>query len=180
MSIRHQDDGSGGQAGQIAGADHRSPIDSIFEVEKPAGRDLTTGRFVKGWRGRPKGSLNKLTLLRRALACDPPQLLRQYLESGLASGDAIAMRIAVTRLLPARAGVPVELDLPSIRTAADIIAANSKVIAMVTEARLTPSEGFKVFAMLEKQRRALRAECVPSQPPARPIPRTSRATSSRG
>jgi hypothetical protein len=136
--------------------DHKPPIESISGSEKPAGRDPVTGRFARGWTGRPPGALNKRTVLRRALACDARHLLGESALSVLT--DPVALRVALTRLLPPRTDSPVTLDLPALRTTANVTAASAKVIALVCSGELTPLEGTKVFALLEKHRRALRRE----------------------
>ncbi|MBM3507834.1 MAG: hypothetical protein FJX64_09000 [Alphaproteobacteria bacterium] len=145
-----------GQEVPNAAPDRTASADTVFARKKPSGRDAATGRFTEGNSGRPRGALNKRTILRRALACDPPQLLQEYVRSGFAGGDPVAMRVAVARLLPMRTDAPVAFDLPALRTSADLAAASGTVIALVADGHLTPLEGTKVVAMLEKHRRALR------------------------
>lgn len=146
-----------------------APVSAVICSENSIGRDVATGRFTAGNRGRPKGSRNKATLLRDALAGDSERLLHQLVASGT-SGDSLALRIAVTRLLPARRDLPVAVELPGIVTVADIATAGARTIAAVGAGELMPTEGLKLVTMLDKMRRALSSAARV----------TSRATSSRG
>ena len=124
------------------------------DSEAAKGRDPQTGRFAKGWTGRPKGARNKSTLLLRALESESEHLFHHLIAAGI-SGDSLALRVAVTRLLPARRDLPVDVDLPVLTTTDEVIAAIAHVIALVGDGILTPTEGIKVTTMLQALRRAL-------------------------
>src|SRR5437867_2181934 len=90
-----------------AEADHISPIFMDAEPAAdaagqpapppaPIARDPETGQFAAGWTGRPKGALNKSTLLaRELLEGEAEHLVRHLIALGL-SGDSLALRVAVT------------------------------------------------------------------------------------
>ena len=158
-------------------ADHSSPISTIFRREKPEGREAKTGRFAKGWSGRPKGSRNKATQLLRALESESEHLFHHLMAAGI-SGDSLALRVAVTRLLPARRDLPVDVGLPVLTSTDEVIAAMSHVVTLVGDGTLTPTEGVKLTNMLHTLRRALHLRETTPAPDAA-VPVTSRATSSR-
>src|SRR5438876_98002 len=82
-------------------ADAGAPVEPPT-VPVPTARDPETGRFAPGWTGRPKGALNKSTqLARELLEGEAEHLVRHLIALGL-SGDSLALRVAVTRLLPVR------------------------------------------------------------------------------
>ena len=135
--------------------DHRSPILLDAEPAPPVGRDPETGRFTEGWSGRPKGSLNKATLIARNLLDEQAETFARSLVALALAGDLPALRICSTRLLPARRDLPVDIELPAIVTAQDAVRAAGTVTAMVSEGRLTPSEAQKIASVIETQRRAI-------------------------
>ena len=155
-------DPSGGTA-----TDHKSPIfldpeaalgapadDTKSSVARP-GRDPATGRFAAGWTGRPKGALNKSPLFARALLEEESeQLVRQLIERAL-TGDAMALRVATTRLLPARRDLAIEVEMPPLVTAHDAVRAGARVMELVTSGTITPSEGIKLAQLIETQRRTI-------------------------
>ncbi len=146
---------------------HKSPIsmdpeaqsegavdDTNGRADRP-GRDPATGRFAPGWTGRPKGALNKSTLFARALLEEESeQLVRQLIERAL-TGDTMALRVATTRLLPARRDLAIEVDMPPLVTAHDAVQAGARVMELVTSGTITPSEGIKLAQLIETQRRTI-------------------------
>ena len=113
------------------------------------------GRFQPGNPGRPRGALNRATLLAQSmLDADTHQIMYALIESGL-QGDAASLRLCASRLLPARRDTPVEFDLPVVETAADAVAALGTVALEVAAGTLTPSEGYKIAAILDRQRAAI-------------------------
>ncbi|MSP20019.1 MAG: hypothetical protein EXQ93_00490 [Alphaproteobacteria bacterium] len=135
---------------QMAG-DHKSSID----LAPAEGREVATGRFAKGWSGRPKGALGKATLVsRQLLEAGAEELMRDIIRRAL-DGDADAQRLCVSRLLPPRRDVPVDVELPAIVTAKNAADAMGKVTALVGSGELTPSEGHKIVVMIEIQRCAI-------------------------
>jgi len=70
-------------------------------------------------------------------------------------GDMTAARIVLDRLVPLRKGRPVEIELPPVKTAADVLAGLEAVLDHVAAGALTPEEGATVASILEQKRRAL-------------------------
>jgi hypothetical protein len=59
------------------------------------------------------------------------------------------------RIWPVRKGRPVSLNLPSIATSANVVAALGLVAEAVGAGELTPEEGASVAAVLEIKRKAI-------------------------
>jgi len=102
------------------------------------------GTFAKGNSinpaGRPKGSLNKSTMAALAIMeADAETISRKAVELAL-GGDLTAIRIVLDRLVAPRRDRPVEIALPKIVAASDLVAAASAIVEAITEGAVTPSE----------------------------------------
>jgi hypothetical protein len=102
-------------------------LESDMNTEEP-----TTGasarneqhRFQKGTsgnpKGRPKGSLNKATVLaEQLLDGEAEEITRKCVELAK-NGDRTALRLVMERLLPRRKGRPIHLELPKIESMKDL------------------------------------------------------------
>ena len=108
-----------------------------------------------GGPGRPQGSRNAASLLLDKLAeGDGEATLRQVIEAAKA-GDMRAAEMILARIWPVKKGRPVSLQLPSIRTAEDVVAAVGCVADAVGTGEITPEEGQAVSAILEAKRKAI-------------------------
>ncbi len=98
-------------------------------------------------------------------------MLRRVVEDAKA-GDLRAAELLLRRLWPERKGRPVEVALPPVVVAADLVPALAAVVAAMGRGELTPEEAQAVCAVLESQRRAVETaelearvaaleECVP-------------------
>ena len=117
------------------------------------------GTFRKGQSGNPEGrtagSRNKATVLLDKLAeADGEEILRATLNDAKA-GDVNARKLVLDRIWPVRKGRPVSLNLPSIATGADVVAALGLVAEAVGAGELTPEEGASVASVLEIKRKAI-------------------------
>jgi hypothetical protein len=117
------------------------------------GRDR--GRFAKGEGGRPKGSRNKRTLLAEQLMGDDLQGVVEAVIAAAKSGDMVAARIVLDRLVPARKGRPVSFPLPADVDAAGLAEVFSAVLRAVADGDLTPEEASAVGSLLEARRKAI-------------------------
>ena len=105
--------------------------------------------------GRPKGSRNKTTLAAQALLDGEAEALtRKAIELAM-SGDAVALRLCLERILPRREDRLVELFLAKPETTAEVASGLATVIDAVGAGMLTPSEGEKIARILETQGRLL-------------------------
>jgi hypothetical protein len=108
-----------------------------------------------GGPGRPQGSRNAASLLLDKLAeGDGEATLKQVIEAAKA-GDMRAAEIILARIWPVKKGRPVSLQLPSIKTAQDVVAAVGVVADAVGAGEITPDEGQAVSAILEAKRKAI-------------------------
>ena len=116
----------------------------------------TRGRpFQEGNPGRPKGARHRSTILaEKLMAEDAEGVVRAVLDAARA-GDMQAAKIVLDRLVPMRKGRPVEIELPPVKTAADVLAAMAAVLDHVAEGEITPDEGATLAGILEAKRRAL-------------------------
>ncbi|WP_235031469.1 DUF5681 domain-containing protein [Geminicoccus flavidas] len=111
------------------------------------------GRFQKGRSGNPagkrRGSRNRATVLLDKIATEQAEaILRAAIDAAL-SGDSRAQKALLDRIWPIKRSRPIEIDLPSIRTAADATNGIETVIAYVADGRLTVDEGAALAALLE-------------------------------
>ena len=125
---------------------------SLQKTAKTASRGR--GRpFQKGWSGnpsgRPRGSINRATRAAEILLDgEAAALTRKAVEMALA-GDAAALRLCLDRTVAPRRERSVELDLPPIRSAADILGVIKVITGAVGRGAITPGEGFAISQMIE-------------------------------
>jgi hypothetical protein len=128
--------------------------------ETGAARD-SRGRFRKGRSGnpagRPQGSVNSATRAAMLLLDGEAEALtRKAVELAL-SGDPLALKLCLERILGARRGRPVALALPAIAAPVDLTAAMAAVAAAAAEGAITPDEAFTLAQMVESFTRTLDA-----------------------
>jgi len=117
--------------------------------------------FVKGQSGnpagRPRGSTNRSSRAAQLLLDDEaPALSRKAVELALA-GDPRALRLCLDRTVAPRRDRSVEISLPPIDSAADILGAIKAVADAVGRGGITPAEGFALSQMIESFLRAIDA-----------------------
>ena len=130
------------------------------EAQSTPGRGRT-GRFLPkssgNPAGRPKGSQNKTTLAAQALLeGEAESLTRKAIELAM-SGDPVALRLCLERILPRREGRLVELPLPKVKTATEIASGLATVIHAVGAGMLTPGEAEIISRILETHGRLTEA-----------------------
>ena len=107
--------------------------------------------------GRPRGSSNRATRAAEVLLDDEATALtRKAVELPLA-GDQAALRLCLDRTVAPRRERAVELALPPIHSADDILAAIKVVSGAVGRGAITPGEGFTLSQMIETFLRAIDA-----------------------
>jgi hypothetical protein len=112
-------------------------------------------RFKPGNPGKPKGARGRATMAAEALLDGEAEgLTRKAIELAL-SGDTIALRLCLERLVPPRKDRPLLFDLPPVAGAADHPAALAAVLAAVAAGDLTPAEATAFAAVMEHHRRAI-------------------------
>jgi len=71
------------------------------------------------------------------------------------AGDVVALRLCLERIIPARRGRAVALDLPHAETAAEVLAAMRVVVTAMSTGAITPDEAATVAGILDAQRKAI-------------------------
>jgi hypothetical protein len=119
------------------------------------------GRFIPGHSGNPAGkkagTRNRATVLREALADGEDTAAARIVIDKALSGDAVAARFIVGRLMPRPRGREIALDLPDGGTAADVLACSNATIAAMAAGEITPDEALTVTRVLDGRLRALKA-----------------------
>jgi hypothetical protein len=113
------------------------------------------GRFGPGNNGKPIGARHKATLAAEALLDGEAETLTRKCVEMAKGGDITAMRLCLERILPARKGRPIRIDIPAVSSASDIVEASSAVFAAVAAGDLTPTGGTDLGGLVELQRRAI-------------------------
>jgi Family of unknown function (DUF5681) len=113
------------------------------QIENAAPKQRRYG-FQPGQSGNPagkaKGTRHRATMLAEALFDGQAEaLVRKAIEMALA-GDPTAMRLALERLCPPRRERPVNLAMPSIKAAGDLIVAASVLTEATAAGDITPGE----------------------------------------
>ena len=107
--------------------------------------------------GRPAGSRNRLTReCADLLAADAGAIMAKLVRMAK-KGDPVGIRLAVERLLPARASRDrfVTFTLPELRVATDLVDAAAAVIQHAAAGEISMSEAREFMGLIEGQRKAI-------------------------
>jgi ubiquinone biosynthesis protein UbiJ len=124
---------------------------------EPTGR-AQNGRFQPGNPGRPKGTRHAALVTLDAIGIEGAEKVMRKVQEMAEAGDMRAAELLLRRLWPERKGRPVEMELPALKTAADLPKALAVVAAEMAAGNLSPEEAGAVVAVVEAQRRALETE----------------------
>src|SRR5216683_6912388 len=107
------------------------------------------GRFQPGQSGNPAGkkpgTRNRATVLREALdEGEDIAAARIVIDKALA-GDAVAARFVVDRLMPRPRGREIEIDLPDVASAGDLVKAYDATVQAMADGEITPDEALTVM-----------------------------------
>lgn len=98
------------------------------------------GRFQTGNSGRRRGSRNRSTLAAEELLDgEALALTRRVVELGL-SGDTVALRLCLDRLIPPRRELPVRFELRKIEKIEDVTNALAELALQMADGSLAPKE----------------------------------------
>lgn len=116
-------------------------------------------RFQKGKSGnplgRPQGSRNKASLMAEQLFAEDIQGVCKSVIAKAKSGDMQAAKIILDRLLPPRKDNPVNVELPEIKTANDILKAVGSITQAIARGEISPSEGEALARILDINAKAI-------------------------
>jgi hypothetical protein len=122
-------------------------------ADKRRGRPFEPGH--PGGPGRPVGSRNRASLAADALLDgEAEELTRKCIELAK-TGDTTALRLCMERIAPVRKGRPVNVNLPPIATAEDVLGAIGATIEAMSQGDLTPDEASVIAGVLEIKRKAI-------------------------
>jgi hypothetical protein len=116
-------------------------------IKKPRGRPFERGNAIG--KGRPKGSLNKMTFLVRELLSKDAEAVTRKIVALAKKGDPVALRLVMERLCPARPGAPVEFSLPTVRSVDDMAPAYDALLQAIANGQVTPAEANQVTSVLQ-------------------------------
>jgi hypothetical protein len=108
--------------------------------------------------GKPKGTRNRTTVLAEKLMQDDGADIVQVVLAAAKGGDMTAARLILDRISPVRRGRPVYLELPSVKTAADVSAAIATLTMAMASGDVTPDEAATAASVFEVRRNALETE----------------------
>ena len=74
---------------------------------------------------------------------------------GIGTGDTVALRLCLERILPPRRERPVRFRLPALQSPADAISAMAAITAAVADAGLTPGEAAELSKLIDAYVRAV-------------------------
>ena len=105
--------------------------------------------------GKPRGTRHKATMLAEALMDGAVEDVVNAVLNAAREGDMTAARLILDRIAPLRKGRPVPLPLPTVETAADVMAALGVTVAAMADGEISPDEAAVVAGVLEIKRRAI-------------------------
>ncbi len=121
----------------------------------------TRTSFQKGQSGNPAGrapgSKNRVTVALDALLDGEAQEITRKAIELAKSGDTVALRMCLDRLMPVRKDRPIRFELPSIDKAGDLTKATGALLAAVAAGDLTPSEAAELGKLVDAHVRAVEA-----------------------
>ena len=115
------------------------------------------GTFANGNSGRPRGTRNKATQAVLGLLENATGQLTQTAINRALEGDTAALRLCLERICPVRKDIPVEFDLPPMRTASDAAKAAAAILDAVSSGAITPIESTSIMSLVDSYRRTLEA-----------------------
>ena len=109
-------------------------------------------------KGKPKGAKNHATRLAESLLDgDTEKLTRKAVELAL-SGDTVALRLCLERVLPPRKSRPVNIALPETKTIDGVAEAQAAVVKAVADGELMLEEATAIANILEARRKAIETQ----------------------
>jgi hypothetical protein len=108
----------------------------------------------QGGPGRPPGRTAASTFFDKIGTEAAEDLLNTVVDAAR-KGNLRAAEIVLARIWPQRKGRPVQLTLPPVRQASDLVPAQAALLQAIGEGAITPEEGAAVASVLEAQRRSI-------------------------
>ena len=116
-------------------------------------------RFKPGQSGNPagkaKGTRHRATRAAEALLEGEAEALTRKAVELAKSGDSVALRLCLDRILPARKDRHIPFSLPKLQTGADAVQATAALVNAVAAGELTPSEAAELSKLVESFSKAV-------------------------
>ncbi len=106
-------------------------------------------------KGRPKGSLNKATILCQGIFADAAADIAEKAVDLALSGDTAMLKLLLDKTVPVRKDAPVHLDLPEIDSTSDLPLVTRAITKAVAGGIITPMESYSLTKILETHVKAL-------------------------
>lgn len=132
------------------------------QIRPPAAPVRRPGTWQKGQSGNPAGKpLGARKRLSRALEGQIAEAAPELVASLIAAGRTDwRPALELLKLLGVKARTLIEADLPPLQDAADVVAAQARVIEQVASGELSAEEGGALAALVEAQRKALETSAL--------------------
>ena len=121
---------------------------------KQRGRPFRKGRSGNP-AGEPKGTRHKATMAVQALLEGEAETLTRKCIELANEGDTTALRLCMERLAPAMKSRTVQLSMPSVETADDVLRAQAVTIRAMAAGEITPDEAATIAGILDAKRKAI-------------------------
>jgi hypothetical protein len=130
----------------------------MTETERKNAENTRGKPFKSGNSGRPKGSLNRVTLaIQSLLDGEGEELTRKAIELAK-EGDLTALKLCLERICPPKKSRPININLPDVKTSKGVSLAQTSVVQAVGEGEITPEEGQVLSNILESRRKSIESE----------------------
>lgn len=124
----------------------------------------SNGRWKPGQSGNPggrkTGQRHRATVMLERLMADDAKAIVKAVILAASTGDMVAARMVLDRVVPPAKDRPLKIDLPDTSTPTGIVAAQAAIVAAVAGGDLLPSEGAALAALVDGQRRALELDAL--------------------
>jgi hypothetical protein len=129
----------------------------VVEINSGAKQPVRGRPFEPGntlGQGRPKGSRNNAKPGQALLDEYAEPITRKCISLAM-QGNQSAMRMCMERISPARRGASIQMNLPPVKTAADVDKAAEKVTQAIRRGQITPPDGDTLMNILESRSRVI-------------------------
>lgn len=137
------------------------PHDLLDDNSRRLLQDPSTGRFMHGTGGRPKGALGKTTIAKQIIINAAPELVKQAIE--LAKNNASMMSTLLAIALPSNRSQFEPVAIPGIENCATLEEKTDCIMSAVTGGVVSPDVGVQMVSGLEKSEQAHRLRVLSEQ-----------------
>ena len=122
------------------------------------------GKFIKGYSGNPagrvRGSKNTVTKLAENLLEDNAEKIASKAVELALKGDTVCIKLVLDKLLPTKRERDLNLQLPQIKSASDLVLLQAHIIESVARGDLSASEGKALTEMVLQMKQTYELETL--------------------